>query len=157
MDGRHSPLLLAVGGCLFVVTACTTTEPNLRALMKQAIARGAACNEAAARFAAAPAVETRREVLGKLRELNDALIDTAEYEREARRVNSVELIDANRAFLETGRAWGRCSLEYNKVLVAIGERRSARQNYQGVLARLTAPQFAAERRQIQAALATLDR
>ncbi|HZC68829.1 MAG TPA: hypothetical protein VE201_09455 [Nitrospirales bacterium] len=95
-------------------------------------------------------------MLSKLKDLNDALIKMAGYEREARQTNSVDLIDANRAFLETGRAWGSCSLEYNRVLVAMGERDIARHNYQGLLSRLTAPQFAAERRQIQQALDELD-
>jgi hypothetical protein len=84
--------------------------------------------------------------------LNAALIETAGYEKAARRTNSVDLIDANRAFMETGRAWANCSLKYNKVLVAIGGREAARHNYQGLLARLTAPQFVAERRLVQAAL-----
>ena len=120
--------------------------PNYRAFMKQADSLGAACNQAAAQFAVTPTTEARQEALSKLKDLNDALIKTAGYEREARRTNSVDLIDANRAFLETGRAWGSCSLEYNRVLVAIGERDTARHNYQGLLSRLTAPQFVAERR-----------
>ena len=155
--GRHCPVLLAVGWCLFVVTSCATTALNMRAVTKQASALGVACNQSALRFAASPAAEARQDALRRLKELNDTLIETAEYEREARRVNSVELIDANRAFLEAGRAWGDCSLKYNKVLVAIGEHQAARRNYEGVFARLTGPQFAAERRQIQAALAELDR
>ncbi len=100
----------------------------------------------------APTAEARRQVLTRLKDLNDALIETARHEREARRTNSVDLIDANRAFLEMGRAWGACSLNYNKVLVATGEHDAARHNYQGLLARLTGPQFVAERRQIQEAL-----
>ncbi len=112
----------------------------------------AACDQAVTRFAAAPGGETRRDVLGQLKELNMALIEAAGYEKEARRTNSVDLIDANRAFLETGRAWSNCSLKYNKVLMAIGEREAARHNYQGLLARLTGPQFVAERRLVQAAL-----
>lgn len=132
-------------------------QPNLRALTKQSAARGAACDQAAVRFAAAPAGETRQEVLRQLKELNAAVIETAGYEREARLTNSEDLIDANRAFLETGRAWANCSLKYNKVLVAIGERDTARHNYEGVLARLTGPQFVAERRRIQAALDAFSR
>jgi len=146
-----------VGSCLLAVTSCAPTAPNLRALTKQASAVGSACHQSAARFAAAPTREARQEVLGKLTELNEALIQAAEYEHEARRSNSVDLVDANRAFLEAGRAWGRCSLQYNRVLVAIGERKAARQNYQGLLARLTGPQFVAERRQVQTALEELDR
>ena len=130
--------------------------PNYRAFTKQADSLGAVCNQAAAQFIVTPTMEARREVLSKLKELNDALIRTAGYEREARRTNSVDLIDANRAFLETGRAWGSCSIEYNRVLVAIGERDTARHNYQGLLSRLAAPQFVAERRQIQQALDELD-
>jgi len=130
--------------------------PNYRAFTKQADALGAVCNQAAAQFIVTPTMEARREVLSKLKDLNDALIRTAGYEREARRTNSVDLIDANRAFLETGRAWGSCSIEYNRALVAIGERDSARHNYQGLLSRLAAPQFVAERRQIQQALDELD-
>ena len=130
--------------------------PNYRAFTKQADSLGAVCNQAAAQFIVTPTMEARREVLSKLKELNDALIRTAGYEREARRTNSVDLIDANRAFLETGRAWGSCSIEYNRALVAIGERDSARHNYQGLLSRLAAPQFVAERRQIQQALDELD-
>jgi len=130
--------------------------PNYRAFTKQADSLGAVCNQAAAQFIVTPTMEARREVLSKLKDLNDALIRTAGYEREARRTNSVDLIDANRAFLETGRAWGSCSIEYNRVLVAIGERDTARHNYQGLLARLAAPQFVAERRQIQQALDELD-
>jgi hypothetical protein len=130
--------------------------PNYHAFTKQADSLGATCNQAAAQFAVTPTTEARQEVLGKLKDLNDALIKTARYEREARRTNSVDLIDANRAFLETGRAWGSCSLEYNRVLVAIGERDNARHNYQGLLSRLTDPQFVSERRQIQQALDELD-
>jgi len=130
--------------------------PNYRAFTKQADSLGAVCNQAAAQFIVTPTMEARREVLNKLKDLNDALIRTAGYEREARRTNSVDLIDANRAFLETGRAWGSCSIEYNRALVAIGERDSARHNYQGLLSRLAAPQFVAERRQIQQALDELD-
>jgi hypothetical protein len=40
--------------------------------------------------------------------------------------------------------------------VAIGEREAARHNYQGLLARLTGPQFVAERRLVQAALNELE-
>jgi len=140
----------------FLLVAPTACMPNYRAFMKQADSLGAACNQAAAQFAVTPTTEARQEALSKLKDLNDALIKTAGYEREARRTNSVDLIDANRAFLETGRAWGNCSLEYNRVLVAIGERDTARHNYQGLLSRLTAPQFVAERRQIQQALDELD-
>ena len=138
---------------LFAPTACA---PNYRALTNEASALGAACNQAAAQFAVTLTPLARRDVLSQLTALNDALIQTAGYERKARRTNSVDLIDANRAFLETGRAWGNCSLEYNKVLVAIGERDAARHNYQGLLSRLTFPQFVAERRQIQLALDELD-
>ena len=136
--------------------AQTACMPNYRAFTKQADSLGAVCNQAAAQFIVTPTMEARREVLSKLKDLNDALIRTAGYEREARRTNSVDLIDANRAFLETGRAWGSCSIEYNRALVAIGERDSARHNYQGLLSRLAAPQFVAERRQIQQALDELD-
>ncbi len=141
------------------MAACAPTLPpaNYRVFTKQAVARGVACGQAVARFAAAPAGETRRDVLGRLKELNAALIETAGYEQEARRENSVDLIDANRAFLETGRAWTNCSLKYNRVLAAAGERDAARHNYTGLLARLEGPQFVAERRRIQAALAELDR
>jgi len=140
----------------FLLCASTACAPNYRALTNEASALGAACNQATAQFAVTLTPEARREVLSQLTALNDALIETAGYEREARRTNSVDLIDANRAFLETGRAWGSCSLEYNKVLVGIGERDAARHNYQGLLSRLTAPQFVAERRQIQQALDELD-
>ena len=44
-----------------------------------------------------------------------------------------------------------------RTLVAIGEVDAARYNYQGLLSRLTGPQFVSERRQIQAALQELDR
>ena len=151
---RHLP---AIGLFLLVLASCAPTAPNLRALTKQAAARGVACDQAVARFAAAPSGETRQDVLGQLKELNAALIETARYEQEARRTNSVDLIDANRAFLETGRAWANCSLLYNKVLAAIGERDAARHNYAGLLARLAGPQFVGERRRIQAALDELDR
>ena len=140
----------------FLLCALPACAPSYRTFMKQADSLGAACNQAAAQFAFTLTPEARREVLSKLNALNDALITTAGYEREARRTNSVDLIDANRAFLETGRAWVSCSLEYNRVLVAIGERDAARHNYQGLLSRLTAPQFVAERRQIQQALDDLD-
>ena len=146
--------LLTLGVVLLELTACA---PSLPALTKQAVTFGAACDQAAARFAAAPGGETRQDVLGQLKELNAALIETAGYEKAARRTNSVDLIDANRAFLETGRAWANCSLKYNKVLVAIGERDAARHNYVGLLPRLEGPQFIAERRRIQAALDELDR
>jgi hypothetical protein len=136
--------------------ALTACAPNYRDLMQHADSLGAACTQAAAQFAVTAAMEARQEVLSRLKELNDALIKTAGYEREARHTNSVDLIDANRAFRETGRAWGSCSLEYNRVLVAIGERDAARYNYEGLLSRLNAPQFAAERRQVQEALAELD-
>lgn len=144
---------------LVAVAACTVIRPapNYRALTKQAAARGVACDQAVARLAAAPGGETRQDVLGQLKELNKALIETAGYEQEARRENSVDLIDANRAFLETGRAWTNCSLKYNRVLAAIGERDTARHNYTGLLARLEGPQFVAERRRIQAALDELGR
>ena len=145
--------LIVFAFLLFAPTACA---PNYRALTNEASALGAACIQAAAQFAVTLTPEARREVLNQLTALNDALIETAGYEREARRINSVDLIDANRAFLETGRAWGNCSLEYNKVLVAIGERDAARHNYLGLLSRLTFPQFVAERRQIQLALDELD-
>ncbi len=145
--------LIVFAFLLFAPTACA---PNYRALTNEASALGAACIQAAAQFAVTLTPEARREVLNQLTALNDALIETAGYEREARRTNSVDLIDANRAFLETGRAWGNCSLEYNKVLVAIGERDAARHNYLGLLSRLTFPQFVAERRQIQLALDELD-
>ena len=145
--------LIVFAFLLFAPTACA---PNYRALTNEASALGAACIQAAAQFAVTLTPEARREVLNQLTALNDALIETAGYEREARRTNSVDLIDANRAFLETGRAWGICSLEYNKVLVAIGERDAARHNYLGLLSRLTFPQFVAERRQIQLALDELD-
>src|SRR2546428_10464204 len=148
-----TPPLIAFGFLLCASTACA---PNYRALTNEASALGAACNQATAQFAVTLTPEARREVLSQLTALNDALIETAGDEREARRDNSVDLIDANRAFLETGRAWGSCSLEYNKVLVAIGEPDAARHNYQGLLSRLTAPQFVAERRQIQQALDELD-
>ena len=136
------------------LTACTSilSVPNYRALTKHAAARGAACDQAAVRFAAAPGGEMRRDVLERLKELNVVLIETAGYAQEARRENSVDLIDANRAFLETGRAWANCSLQYNGTLVAAGERDAARHNYQGVLVRLSGPQFIAERRLVQAAL-----
>ena len=130
----------------FLLCASTACAPNYRALTNEASALGTACNQATAQFAVTLTTEARREVLSQLTALNDALIETAGYEREARRTNSVDLIDANRAFMETGRAWGSCSLEYNKVLVAIGERDAARHNYQ----------FVAERRQIQQALDELD-
>lgn len=146
--------LLPLGVVLLGLTACA---PNLPALTKQAVAFGATCDQAAARFAAVPGAETRQNVLDQLKELNAALIETAGYEQNARRANSVDLIDANRAFLETGRAWGACSLTYNRALVALGERAAARHNYQGLLARLTGPQFVAERRRIQAALDELNR
>ena len=129
--------------------------PSYRTLAKRADSLGVICSQAAAQFSLTPTAETRREALGRLKILNDALIETAGYEREARRTNSVDLIDANRAFLETGRAWVDCSLKYNAVLVAIGERGAARHNYAGLLARLDGPQFAAERRRIQAALEEL--
>lgn len=145
-------LLVALTGC-----ATTLPAPNFRALTKQSAARGTACNQAAARFAAAPSGEARRDVLERLKELNGALIETAGYAQEARREHSVDLIDANRAFLETGRAWANCSLQYNTVLVVIGERDAARHNYTGLLARLEGPHFVAERRRIQAALDELGR
>ncbi len=141
-----------IGLFLLVLAACAPTAPNYRVLTKQSAARGSACGQAVARFAAAPGGETRQDILGQLKELNAALIETAEYEKEARRTNSVDLIDANRAFLETGRAWANCSLKYNKVLVAIGDRDVARHNYMGLLVRLTGPQFVSERRLVQAAL-----
>ena len=149
-SGRACCLLL-IGLFLLAMVACATA-PDYHAFTKQAGARGAACNEAAARFAATPNGEMRQDVLTRLKELNAALIETAEYERAARRSNSVDLVDANRAFLETGRAWGNCSLQYNRTLVAIGEVDAARYNYQGLLNRLAGPQFVSERRQIQAAL-----
>ncbi len=149
--------VVSIGLSLLLVASCAPTAPNYRTLAQQSAVRGAACGRAAARFAAAPGGETRQAVLGQLKELNEALIETAGYEREARRTNSLDLIDANRAFLETGRAWADCSLKYNAVLVAIGERDAARHNYMGLLARLDGPQFAAERRRIQAALDELGR
>jgi hypothetical protein len=141
------------------VSACASflPGPDYRALTKQAGTLGAACNEAATRFAVAPTGTTRQEVLARLKELNAALIETAQYERDARRTNSVDLVDANRAFLETGRAWGGCSMKYNQVLVVLGELEAARYNYQGLLTRLAGPQFRAERRQVQTALDDLDR
>ena len=144
---------------LIALAACASSPPtaNYRVFTKQAAARGAACDQAAARFTAAPGGETRQEVLGRLKELNAALIETSGYEQEARRANSVDLIDANRAFLETGRAWANCSIKYNRVLAAIGERDAAWHNYAGLLARLGGPQFVAERRRIQTALDELDR
>jgi len=145
-------LLPAIGLILLALASCAPTALNLRALTKQAGSLGAACNQAASRFAAMPTAETRREALGQLKDLNEALIETAGYEQDARSTNSVELIDANRAFLETGRAWANCSLQYNRTLVATGERETARHNYQGVLVRLSGPQFIAERRLVQAAL-----
>jgi len=151
---------LVIAMLAVALTACASilSAPNYRALTKQSAARAAACEQAVARFADALSGETRQDVLGRLKELNAALIETAEYEKEARRTNSVDLIDANRAFLETGRAWAHCSLKYNRVLVTIGERDAARHNYyMGLLARLAGPQFAAERRLIQAALDELDR
>lgn len=146
--------LLMYGFLLWGLAACA---PSPRVLTEQAVSLGTACEQAVARFAAAPSRERRQNVLGQLRELNAVLIEAAEYEQQARRSNSIDLPDANRAFLETGRAWGACSLRYNKVLVAIGERGTARHNYQGLLARLTGPQFIAERHQIQAALDALER
>jgi hypothetical protein len=140
----------------FLLLAPTACMPNYRAFMQRADSLGAACNQAVAQFGVTPTTEARQVVLSKLKSLNDALIKTARHERKARRTNSVDLIDANRAFLETGRAWGSCSLEYNRVLIAIGERDTARHNYQGLLSRLTDPQFVAERRQIQLALDELD-
>lgn len=145
--------MLATAAC----TSSVLSPANYRALTKQSAARGTACNQAAARFAAAPSGEARRDVLERLKELNGALIETAGYAQEARRENSVDLIDANRAFLETGRAWANCSLQYNTVLVVIGERDAARHNYTGLLARLEGPHFVAERRRIQAALDELGR
>lgn len=141
-----------IGLVLLALASCAPTAPNLRALTKQAGSLGAACSQAASRFVVTPTAEARREVLGKLKDLNEALVKTAGYEQEARRTNSVDLIDANRAFLETGRAWTSCSLKYNKVLMAAGEHEAARHNYQGLLARLTGPQFVAERHLVQAAL-----
>jgi len=140
----------------FLLCALPACAPSYHTFTKQADSLGAACNQDVALFAATLTPEARREVLSKLNALNDALIKTAGYEREARRTNSVDLIDANRAFLETGRAWVICSLEYNRSLVAIGERDAARHNYQGLLSRLTTPQFVAERRQVQQALDELD-
>lgn len=151
-----APIIAALAVAL-AACASTLSAPNYRTLTKQSAVRGAVCSQAVARFADAPHGETRQAALGQLKELNAALIETAGYEREARRTNSVDLIDANRAFLETGRAWAACSLKYNAVLVAIGERDAARHNYAGLLARLDGPQFAAERRRIQAALEELDR
>ena len=139
------------------MVSCAPPAENYRTLTKQAGTLGAACNEAAVRFAAEPTKEMRREVLAKLKELNAALIEAAGHEREARRSNSVDLVDANRAFHETGRAWGGCSLKYNRTLVAIGEVDAARYNYQGLLNRLAGPQFVSERRQIQAALQEIER
>ena len=153
MGSLPAARFIALAFLLLALTACT---PNYRALTQQADSLGAACTQAAAQFAVTPTTESRQEVLGKLKDLNDALIKTAGYERKARRTNSVDLIDANRAFRETGRAWGSCSLEYNRVLVAIGERDAARYNYEGLLSRLNAPQFVAERRHVQEALDELD-
>ncbi len=153
MGSLPAARLIALTLLLCALPACA---PSYHTFTKQADSLGAACNQAVAQFAATLTPEARREVLSKLNVLNDALIKTAGYEGEARRTNSVDLIDANRAFLETGRAWGSCSLEYNRALVAIGERDAARHNYQGLLSRLTGPQFVAERRQIQQALDELD-
>ena len=149
-------LLLALMSCA-PTPPTGSTEPNLRAFTKQAATLGAACEQAVARFVAAPGGEARQEVLGQLKELNAALVETSGHEREARRTNSVDLVDANRAFLETGRAWANCSLQYNQALVVIGDRDAARHNYAGLLTRLAGPQFVAERRRIQAALDVLDR
>ncbi len=121
-------------------------------MTKQAQSLGAVCDEAAARFAATPGAQTRRETLGRIKELNAALMETAGYERDARRANSPDMVDANRAFLETGRAWANCSLQYNRTLVTIGDRDAARHNYAGLLSRLAGPQFVSERRKVQAAL-----
>ena len=146
---------LRIGFFLLVVASCAPSAPNLRALTKQAAALGADCNQSVARFAAAPTDKTRQEVLGKLKALNTALSETSEYEREARQANAVDLINANRAFLETGRAWGVCSLAYNEVLVAVGEREAAKYNYRGLLARLTGPQFVPITREVRAAMEEL--
>ena len=155
--GPFAALVVAVLAVVLTACASTLSSANYRALTKQAAARGAACGQAVARFAAAPGGEMRQDVLERLKELNAALIETAGYEQEARRENSVDLIDANRAFLETGRAWTNCSLKYNRVLAAIGERDAARHNYTGLLARLEGPQFVTERRRIQTALDELGR
>jgi len=130
-------------------------SPDLMALTKQAAALGTDCNESVERFAGTPSDKPRQEVLVKLKALNSVLSKTAEHEREARQMNSVDLINANRAFLEAGRAWGLCSLSYNKVLVTIGERKAARYNYNGILTRLTGPQFVPITRKVQAAMQEL--
>ena len=152
-----------IGFLLLVLASCAPSvpnlgsAPNLSGLTKQAVRLGADCNQSARRFAAAPTDKARQEVLGKLGALNSVLGETAEYEREARLANAVDLIKANRAFLESGRAWGLCSLEYNEVLVAVGDRETARYNYEGLLARLTGPQFVPITRKVRAALEELRR
>lgn len=164
------PCSLGIGFLLLVSASCAPSAPNLGggdqnlsgspdlvALTKQAAALGADCNQSVERFAVTPGDKPRQEVLVRLKTLNSMLSETAEYEREARQMNSVDLINANRAFLEAGRAWGLCSLEYNKVLVAMGERKAARYNYNGILARLTGPQFVPITRRVQAAMQELRR
>lgn len=155
--GFFAALVIAVLAAVLTACAGILPGPSYRTLAKRGDSLGTACSQAAAQFSVTPTAETRREVLGRLTILNDALIETAGYEQEARRTNSVDLIDANRAFLETGRAWASCSLQYNAALVAIGERDTARRNYAGLLARLEGPQFVPERRRIQAALEELAR
>jgi hypothetical protein len=134
-----------------------SSAPDLVALTKQVAALGGDCKQSVERFAETPSDKPRREVLVKLKALNGVLNETAQYEREARQMNSVDLINANRAFLEAGRAWGICSLEYNRVLVTIGERKAARYNYNGILARLNGPQFVPITRKVQAAMQELRR
>jgi hypothetical protein len=165
-----APCFLGVGLVLLISASCAPRAPNLGgadqtlsgspdlvAITKQASAMGADCNQSVERFAVTPSDKPRHEVLVKLKALNSMLSETAEYEREARQINSVELINANRAFLEAGRAWGLCSLEYNRVLVTIGERKAARYNYNGILVRLTGPQFAPITRKVRVAMQELRR
>lgn len=153
MDARRSGCLLAFG---FFVLGLTSCAPSLPTLTTQATSLGTACDHAVERFATTPTKALRQDVLDRLKALNAALIETAEHEQQARRFNSVDLPDANRALLETGTAWGTCSLRYNGVLVAIGERDAARYNYRGLLERLTGPQFTPITRKIRAALAALN-
>lgn len=163
-------LCSGIGLLLLVSVSCAPSAPNLGgsdqtlsgspdlvALTKQAATLGTDCNQSVERFAGTPGDRPRHDVLVKLKALNNVLSETAEYEREARQMNSVDLINANRAFLEAGRAWGLCSLEYNKVLVTIGEHKAARHNYSGILARLTGPQFVPITRKVQAAMQELRR
>ena len=145
--------------CLLLLSCATTTKaPDPRVLTKQVAALAVECHQAVENFSESPTLDKRRrEVLQKLKALNSALSDSAEYEREARSANSVDLVNANRAFWEAGQAWGNCSLEYNQVLVAVGEREAADFNYQGLLARLTGPQFFPITRKVRAAREELRR